>query len=182
MRNSYILFDFGDTILGSSTDRIAPFIQMLSITDPTAAHNDFVNVRLNGNPANALTGQIKPSGTAPDASSIVRKPWFYAIVSILGTIVLVGGGCLIDILRRRRRDGPGKMPQGRGGEGFFILGRGGERKYRSMGAPIPEGIDDDAVPQGMGGGMSKTLGGDEESVPLAQTHYEDPFRDHPYGS
>ncbi|KAJ7914476.1 aspartic peptidase A1 [Mycena leptocephala] len=48
LRNAYTLMDFGDWVDGSSNDRGDPFIQLLPLTDATAAHADFVKVRLAG--------------------------------------------------------------------------------------------------------------------------------------
>ncbi|KAJ6508388.1 aspartic peptidase A1 [Mycena sanguinolenta] len=48
LRNVYTLMDFGDWVDNASNDRGDPFIQLLPLTDPVAAHADFVNVRLNG--------------------------------------------------------------------------------------------------------------------------------------
>ncbi|KAG8881980.1 hypothetical protein FRB97_008848 [Tulasnella sp. 331] len=185
LRNSYILFDFGDTILGSSTDQIAPFIQMLSITDPVAAHNDFVNVRLNGNTAGGLTGQIKPTGALSNSksTSFTHKTWFYIVISVLGSIAITGLSYLGRYLRRRRREGPGLMPKDANGPGFFMVGqgRGGVGQYRPMGAPTPEGMDDYAASRELNDALGPRTGhgGGHESIPLAQ-RYQDPFRDQPY--
>ncbi|KAF7364913.1 Aspartic peptidase A1 [Mycena venus] len=48
IRNAYTLMNFGDWVDDSSTDRGDPYIQLLPLTDPAAAHADFVNVRLAG--------------------------------------------------------------------------------------------------------------------------------------
>lgn len=48
MRNTYTLFDYGDWVDDSSNDRQDPYIQLLSVTDKTQAHKDFVQIRLNG--------------------------------------------------------------------------------------------------------------------------------------
>jgi len=48
LRNVYLLVDYGDFIDGSLNTTADPYVQLLSITDPTAAHADFVDVRLNG--------------------------------------------------------------------------------------------------------------------------------------
>lgn len=52
VRNVYLLVDYGDFVDGSMNTIADPYVQLLSITDPTAAHADFVNVRLNGNNSN----------------------------------------------------------------------------------------------------------------------------------
>ncbi|EJD00446.1 uncharacterized protein FOMMEDRAFT_63163, partial [Fomitiporia mediterranea MF3/22] len=48
LRNTYLLINFGDFIDGSNSSVADPYIQLLSMTDPTAAHADFVSVRLGG--------------------------------------------------------------------------------------------------------------------------------------
>lgn len=47
MRNIYTLINFGDLVQGGSSSS-NPYIQLLSLTDETAAVNDFIKVRLNG--------------------------------------------------------------------------------------------------------------------------------------
>ncbi len=48
VRNVYLLVDYGDFVDGSVNTTADPYVQLLSITDPTAAHANFVDVRLNG--------------------------------------------------------------------------------------------------------------------------------------
>ena len=48
MRNAYVLFDYGDWVSDSSNDRQDPYIQLLSTTNKTQAHLDFVQIRMNG--------------------------------------------------------------------------------------------------------------------------------------
>lgn len=48
VRNTYSLFDYGNWVKGSKNDRNDPYMQLLSVTDKTQAHKDFVQVRLNG--------------------------------------------------------------------------------------------------------------------------------------
>jgi len=48
LRNAYALLNFGDWVDNSSGDRGDPYIQLLPLTDPAAAHADFVNARLAG--------------------------------------------------------------------------------------------------------------------------------------
>jgi len=54
VRNTYILFNFGNFVGGSSSTNVAdPYIQLLSINDKTKIHTDFVNARLGGNDPNS---------------------------------------------------------------------------------------------------------------------------------
>ncbi|KAI0030441.1 aspartic peptidase domain-containing protein, partial [Vararia minispora EC-137] len=47
LRNVYLMVNYGDFIDGT-TNRTTPFVQALPTTDPAAAHQDFVQARLNG--------------------------------------------------------------------------------------------------------------------------------------
>lgn len=47
MRNIYTLINFGNLVKGGSSSS-NPYIQFLSLTNETAAVNDFIQVRLNG--------------------------------------------------------------------------------------------------------------------------------------
>ncbi|KAG9027578.1 hypothetical protein FRB95_007609 [Tulasnella sp. JGI-2019a] len=47
LRNAYTLFDYGNFLYESPKDSAAPYIQLLSLTNPADAHADFVNVRVN---------------------------------------------------------------------------------------------------------------------------------------
>lgn len=50
LTNVYLLIDYGDFVDGTNqTDK--PYVQLLSMTDPAAAHADFVATRLNGQDA-----------------------------------------------------------------------------------------------------------------------------------
>ncbi|KAG8988222.1 hypothetical protein FRB94_003194 [Tulasnella sp. JGI-2019a] len=167
LRNAYILFDYGDMIYDSSTDRIAPFIQLLALTDSTKAHTDFVNVRLNNN-TTAIAADVSEA-----IQTVGGKSWFWPVVIVLGGVVLLAGCGLVFLSFHRQQAIRDKREIG----GFFMLGQGGERKYRSMGAPIPAGVDDhdhDHIAE------EKLGGGGEETVPLTETRYQDPFLDTPY--
>ena len=47
VRNVYLLINYGDFVDGT-TNKAPPYAQLLSLTDPAAAHSDFVEVRLDG--------------------------------------------------------------------------------------------------------------------------------------
>jgi hypothetical protein len=47
VRNVYLLINYGDFVDGTSS-KAPPYVQLLSITDPAAAHLDFVQTRLGG--------------------------------------------------------------------------------------------------------------------------------------
>ncbi|KAL0581498.1 hypothetical protein V5O48_000556 [Marasmius crinis-equi] len=48
LRNTYMLINFGNFVGGSGANAPAPYIQLLSTVDKSAAHRDFVNARLGG--------------------------------------------------------------------------------------------------------------------------------------
>ncbi|TFK87532.1 acid protease [Polyporus arcularius HHB13444] len=48
LRNAYMLINFGDFVEGSLAKVGDPYIQLLPLTDPVEAHNDFVQVRMGG--------------------------------------------------------------------------------------------------------------------------------------
>ena len=72
VRNTYTLFDYGDWVSESQNDRQDPYIQLLSVTNKTKAHEEFVQIRLNGvdstgDPSHALLppDQCKKSPLSP---------------------------------------------------------------------------------------------------------------------
>src|SRR5882757_11035664 len=48
VRNFYTLFDYGNFVSDTSNDRGDPYVQLLSLTNPTTALADFVKARMNG--------------------------------------------------------------------------------------------------------------------------------------
>ncbi|KAG8884406.1 hypothetical protein FRB98_002416 [Tulasnella sp. 332] len=178
LRNVYILYDYGDRIVGNAKDPVSMFIKMLSITDPVEAHNDFVNVRLNNNLNASLNGQVKPVGALAGSKSrvsssaerpVTKKIWFYIVMCVVSALVLSFG---IYVLVRwlRRQQGPGKDQVDRGGRRAFWSSRGG-RKYRSMGAAVPLGMEADGEPRRPATGITPK-----------HSRYDDPFSDDAYKS
>jgi hypothetical protein len=91
VRNVYILINFGDFILGT-TNRAAPFIQLLSTTNNSAqATAEFVAVR-GSNPAASSTAPVRPVNTSSvDSTTSADITWFKAhakILFIIGALVL----------------------------------------------------------------------------------------------
>ena len=87
MRNTYSLFDYGDWVDDASNDRSDPYIQLLSITDVNQAHQDFVQVRMNGVDTSgsasqqlvpADQGQKSPVSEAEKKKEYVRRCRFYS--------------------------------------------------------------------------------------------------------
>lgn len=92
----YTLLDYGSWVEDTSDDLGDPFIQLLSITDVQKAHQDFVNVRLDGvdttgSPSQALLPvdqmQHSPETEAEKKAQYVAffSPVIYSTDPTLGT-------------------------------------------------------------------------------------------------
>jgi hypothetical protein len=116
-----------------------PYVQLLSVTDPTAAHADFVNVRLNGTKnaptqvGDALRTKLRPTVdlSQPTSSNVngsfmKEKIPIIIVLSIGGALVLIG---LIAVYCSRDR--------------FAKRGRGGlantYQSYQRLSVPAPAG-------------------------------------------
>ncbi|KAL5522149.1 hypothetical protein ACEPAF_2006 [Sanghuangporus sanghuang] len=129
LRNTYLLIDFGDFVDGSNSSVADPYIQLLSITDLSAAHIDFVNARLGGvdttdsqsallSEADAKHSPETPGSKSADTDSIksdlqrvgdkikkafYKTAWFIAVVAVAGALLLaLVAWCLLSRCRRRR--------------------------------------------------------------------------------
>ncbi|KAF8464726.1 acid protease [Russula ochroleuca] len=138
LRNAYLLVNFGDFVDGSVNTTANPYVQLLSVTDPTAAHADFVNVRLNGTNKNAptqvdeaLRTKLRPTidlsqPTSSSGSFKKEKIPIIIVLSIGGALVLIG---LIAVYCSRDR--------------FAKRGRGGlantYQSYQRLSVPAPAG-------------------------------------------
>lgn len=106
LRNTYTLIDFGDFVDANATEKEPPFIQLLSVTDETDAHNDFVQVRLNGvdSSTDSKFSLLPPNEAkfSPSQIDIMTKPvqstWdkIKKILIIVG--IVVGGLVVLGIL------------------------------------------------------------------------------------
>ncbi|KAH9080403.1 aspartic peptidase domain-containing protein [Lactarius deliciosus] len=93
LRNAYLLINYGDYVDGANT-KAQPYVQLLSTTDPTSAHLDFVNVRLGG--ADTTGGQML-SASNPDNVDDIDKPF------LIGTVFLVAIGMIAYFVYKRRQ-------------------------------------------------------------------------------
>ncbi|KIK66176.1 hypothetical protein GYMLUDRAFT_961605 [Collybiopsis luxurians FD-317 M1] len=120
LRSTYLLIDFGDFVDNPNSSVADPYIQLLSTVNRTAAHMDFVDVRLGGKD---ITGFQKPLLSPKDAKTSGRqsqdltksallsdqyKPvyhriWFIVVVSVAGAIVLASVVWIVYMLTRRAR-------------------------------------------------------------------------------
>ncbi|TDL23415.1 hypothetical protein BD410DRAFT_787244 [Rickenella mellea] len=129
LRNTYLLINFGDFVDGSSASVADPYIQLLSITDMSVAHKDFVRVRLNGVDTTASQKALVPAGsgqmspndvlTTTPSNGAVQKVKKFLSRSVWIAIAVIGGalfilallcGLCICLIRRRRTVSPTVPP------------------------------------------------------------------------
>ncbi|KAK7468975.1 hypothetical protein VKT23_003473 [Stygiomarasmius scandens] len=111
LRNVYALFNYGDFIEGSSTDRGDPYLQMLSTTDVPSSHLDFVEVRLGGVDTTGEQNLNAPNFSSDDSSSKSSKNSKLKVIflglaiaaGVLGIALLLWAFCC----RRRANRGKG---------------------------------------------------------------------------
>ncbi|KAJ7029306.1 aspartic peptidase A1 [Mycena alexandri] len=87
LRNAYALMDFGDWVDGASVDTGDPYIQLLPLTDATAAHADFVKVRLAGMQHSPVSAEEKKK----KYEELVLSRWPYILVGCLVGVALIVG-------------------------------------------------------------------------------------------
>ena len=114
MRNTYTLINFGDLVQGGSSSS-NPYAQLLSLTDETAAVNDFIKVRLSGqNLINssqyallpASQGQHSPETAAEKKAQYeeeVLSRWPYILSGCLVVVLLLVAYCVWRCCCRRKR-------------------------------------------------------------------------------
>ncbi|KAI9436228.1 acid protease [Lactarius indigo] len=145
LRNAYLLVNFGDFVDSSVNTTADPYVQLLSITDPTSAHADFTNVRLNPTPTtsdSALPNHAAIAAAANSASasasaspkpkndikSAFQKEKIPIIIASSIGIVLILIGVLVLCCTRNR---------------FSRRGRDSlastYKSYQHLGAPAPAG-------------------------------------------
>ena len=133
MRNAYILFDYGDFVDGS-TNTSAPYIQLLPTTDPSQAHQDFVNARLGGKDTTSSQPPLVPASQAKHSPNtlldqlhhdLFAKPWFDALLAGIALVLLILFCCVGVRLCRRRRSKVAK-------EGAFVPNLYGDKSYKQL--------------------------------------------------
>ena len=108
VRNVYLLINFGDFVDGSVDTTADPYVQLLSVTDPAAAHAEFVNVRLNHTGAaassiptppvdKAFNSNLRPTDSSQTSSSgdvksafLKQKIPIIIVLSVGVALVLLG--------------------------------------------------------------------------------------------
>ena len=106
VRNTYTLLDGGNSI-GDSVDQVDPYLQLASITDPTAAKQDFIKIRLGGNasalsdpkyallPANETQhSPILPGEKTKELEEKVLSRLPYILLGSVIILALISGFCI----------------------------------------------------------------------------------------
>ncbi|KAN0087502.1 Aspartic peptidase domain containing protein [Tylopilus felleus] len=124
LRNTYTLINFGNMVEGGSSSN-NPYVQLLSLTNETAAVNDFIQVRLNGqnlinSPQYALLPasqqQHSPETEAEKKAQYeeeVLSHWPYILFGCLVVVFLLVAYCVWRCCCRRRRQAKAKQQRGR---------------------------------------------------------------------
>ncbi|KAH9989723.1 aspartic peptidase domain-containing protein [Russula compacta] len=108
LRNVYLLINYGNFV-DRTTTKAPPYVQLLSVTDPAAAHLDFVNARLGGVDTTGMQmfSTDSPVSSPGDVTSPAdRKTRIIVIFSAVGGsffLVAVAAAVYIALRRRRRR-------------------------------------------------------------------------------
>lgn len=115
MRSAYALLDYGNFVDDTSNDRGDPYVQLLSVTNTSSAHADFVNTRLNGTdttgsasaallPASQEShSPLSPGEKKQHIEGAIERNWPYIFVGCLVFVVLVVGCAVYACCCRRRR-------------------------------------------------------------------------------
>jgi hypothetical protein len=98
--NVYLLLNYGDFIDGSTSNTAAPFAQLLSTTDPAAAHADFVATRLGGTDTNT-SHSANQKGSDSQSSGFSKSKIPILIGAGVAVAALVAG--VVACLLRRRK-------------------------------------------------------------------------------
>ncbi|KIJ48660.1 hypothetical protein M422DRAFT_28375 [Sphaerobolus stellatus SS14] len=113
-RNVYMLLNYGDFVLGNPNHQGAPFMQLLSTTNPAKAHHDFVQSRLGGvdttgsqnhsNPSVQVNNNDSQNSSSNSKTFIQKNGKYFAIGGgILAAIILLGACVVASVWRSRRR-------------------------------------------------------------------------------
>ena len=114
VRNFYTLFDYGNFVSDTSNDRGDPYVQLLPLTDRTAALADFAKIRQNGtgsSSSNVLLPASQESHSPVSAAEkkqhlegAVARNWPYIFVGCLAFVLSVLGCCVYACCCRKRRN------------------------------------------------------------------------------
>ena len=105
VRNVYLLINYGDYVDGTTT-KASPYVQLLSTTNPTFAHLDFVNVRLGG--TDTTSGQVLADAPTSSSNGDLHKSSNHAMKTativgvVTGAVFLVATIVIIYFMYQRR--------------------------------------------------------------------------------
>lgn len=106
MRNAYLVVNFGDFLDGNTTTKAPGYTQLLSTTNASQAHADFVKIRLSGSlPSTHASGSAASSGKGGVSSTFKRIAIVAGIVGGIVLLLTVGFCCWCF---RKRRGGASK--------------------------------------------------------------------------
>lgn len=102
MRNAYLLVNYGDFV-DRATGKAPPYVQLLSVTDPSAAHLDFVNAR----PDTTTTDMRMHASESPEVIPHRDHGKTRAIIigSVIGACVFLMSVVIIVYIAWKRRRG-----------------------------------------------------------------------------
>lgn len=144
LRNVYALFSYGDfitTSVSNSTVRAAPYVQLLSMTDPSEAHLDFVKQRLNGvdttgSQVLGSAGSDNSSSSSTSSSSNHRTLYIALAIGagVLAILFFLGACCM---RRTKVRNANVWVPGPSGGTYAQLSNVGGPRDNHLASTPAP---------------------------------------------
>jgi hypothetical protein len=140
VRNVYLLINYGDYADRTAT-KTAPYVQLLSITDPSTAHQDFISTRLGGTDTtgiqrfDATTPVSNPDNVASTLDQ--RKRLIIIISAVAGSVFLLAATVALYLTVRRRRN-----DRLRPGPDFSVVNGGlsyGDATYHPLHHAAPKG-------------------------------------------
>lgn len=108
MRNAYLLVNYGDFVDGTST-KAQPYVQLLSVTDPATAHQDFVQTRLGGVDTTGMqvfsagVPDSSPSDVSSHGDHQTKMIVIYSVVAVSLILIFSAVAGYVILKRRRRR-------------------------------------------------------------------------------
>lgn len=126
MRNTYLYVNFGDWIEGSPSTA-DPYVQLLSTTNDAEAHQEFVQVRIEGQNNSALKADLGKTSNKNKNKNKKKKPLSKVVLIIIIAVVvlvIIAGIALTVLfccLKKRRKS----------------AGAGASATYSTLEAPAP---------------------------------------------
>ena len=105
VRNAYLLINYGDFVDGTTT-KASPYVQLLSVTDPATAHQDFVTTRLGGVDTTGMQVFTAGPGSSPNdvsSSGGQQRSMLVIYIAISVSILLIFSAVAGYVILKRRR-------------------------------------------------------------------------------